>query len=104
MNIIKIDIKNQRRNELLKRNEIIFEVSQKKGTPTRNEIKNKISNILNLDIEKVIIIKSKTKTGSLKTIVNAHIYDSVEQLKYVEAKHIINRNKPKIETKEGRKE
>ncbi|MEM2112474.1 MAG: 30S ribosomal protein S24e [Candidatus Bathyarchaeia archaeon] len=101
---MKIEILNQTRNELLKRIELTFRVDHAgSGTPSNVEIRKKLADMFNVDVERVYLRKNKTKTGSMTVTSEAHVYDSVEQARYVEPKYIIQRTTPKSE-KKGEKE
>ena len=100
---MKIEIMNQQRNELLKRNEVIFRIDHEgSGTPTRQEVRLKLADILQMDSGKIYIQKFTTKKGSMTATGQANVYDVVEEAKYAEPKHIILRNTFKRkDTKEG---
>jgi small subunit ribosomal protein S24e len=90
---LKVIVTKKNRNDLLKRNEITFKIDHiGSGTPTRENVKKKLSVILDKDKEKIILLTMKTKTGTFNTIGTANIYDSIEQSKNIEPKHIIKRN------------
>jgi small subunit ribosomal protein S24e len=98
---MKIDIVDQRRNELLKRKELKFTLNHDgAGTPGRHEVRQKIADLCNSNVEKVYIIKMDTKTGRMVTVGKANIYDTVEISRSVEPKHIILRNTPKTKAQE----
>jgi small subunit ribosomal protein S24e len=83
-------------NPLLKRKEVAFEVEHKEtgGTPSRLEVRKKLATLLKADLELVYVKKMKTKTGTMIAVGEANAYDSIEQAKLVEPKHIIARNTP----------
>ncbi len=92
---MKIEIVNNKRNELLKRNEIIFSLSHEgSATPSRIEVRKELARILKVDVEKVYIRKIETMTGTMVAKGEAHVYDSPEQARQVEPEHIIIRNSP----------
>jgi len=102
VNVVKIEITEQRRNELLKRLEVKFRIDhEKSGTPTRIQVKQSLASTLDVDEERVYIKKIETKTGTTTAFGEANIYDSPSQAEYVEPEHIIIRNRPK---KEGESE
>jgi ribosomal protein S24E len=85
-------------NPLLGRKEIEFEVTHvKASSPTRFEVKEKLSQMLNVKPESIYIIKMETKTNTWRTLGTAHIYNSEERAKLLLPKHIILRNLPKEE-------
>ncbi len=96
--MVKIMIINNRRNELLKRNEVVFKIFHENSpTPPRLEIRNELARMLKTDVEKVYVRKVETMTGLQVAIGEAHVYDSPEQARMIEPEHIIRRNSPKKE-------
>ena len=83
-------------NPLLKRKEITFEVNHEKagGTPTRLDVRKELATALKIDIDLVYIKKMTTRTGTRIAVGTANAYDSTEQAKLVESKHILVRNAP----------
>lgn len=99
---MKIKVLSRRRNDLLKRRELTFEVFHEKGgTPSRLEVREKLAGTLSANADTVYIKKMETKTGSTITLGEANVYDSLEQAEYAEPDHIISRNMPKEEREEG---
>ncbi|MCX6800975.1 MAG: 30S ribosomal protein S24e [Candidatus Diapherotrites archaeon] len=88
---MKLDIKTNNRNETLKRNEVTVE-TEEKVTPSRAALREKLSAVLNAPQEKIIIDKIETKFGSPKATIYVKVYDSREQLRKIEAKHMLKRN------------
>ena len=95
----------QKKNPLLKRNEIQFQVehSQTGSTPPRTEVRKAIANALKKDENVVFVKKLQTKTGSVIAVGLANVYDSLEQARLIEPNYIIKRNTPP-EKKEEEKE
>ncbi|MBS7639303.1 MAG: 30S ribosomal protein S24e [Candidatus Bathyarchaeia archaeon] len=90
---MKISVISNKRNELLKRNEVIFSISHNGSpTPSRIEVRREIARILKVDAERVYIRKIESVTGAAASIGEAHIYDSQDQAKIIEPEHIIRRN------------
>lgn len=99
---MRIEITSQKRNDLLNREEVVFEIlHEKAGTPPRLKVREMVAGALKVDLERVYIKRLETKTGSMVTVGEANIYDSVEDAMRVEPKHIILRNKPKEKGGEG---
>jgi len=99
--MMKVEIIHKHRNELLKRNELRFSVDHgSSGTPSRIEVRKKLADTLNVEVERVYLRKVETRTGGMIAIGEANIYDSVEQAKYVEPEYIVLRNTPKSEKEE----
>ena len=98
VNAVKLKIIDQKRNDLLKRLEVRFQINHEgDGTPTRMQVRQSLSSALDVDEEKVYIKKFETKTGTNIAFGEANIYDSVAQAEFVEPEHIILRNRPKKE-------
>ena len=91
---MKVKIISKEQNPLLKRKEVTFKVEhdQTGGTPTRVEVKKQLATLLKTDIELIYIKQIATKTGTMVAIGEANAYDSIEQAKLTEPKHIIARN------------
>lgn len=92
---MEIKIVSNKRNDLLKRNEVIFIVTHEGGpTPSRIEVREKLASKLNVDVDRVYIRRMETMTGTRITTGEAHIHDAPEQARLIEPKHIISRNSP----------
>ncbi len=101
MNVVKIKIVSQVRNELLKRDEVSFQIDHEDaGTPPRDVIRQRLADTLDASVGKVYLIKFETKTGSMKAVGEARVYDTVEQAKYAEPEHILLRNAAEKEKQE----
>ncbi len=103
---MELKIIDERKNVLLKRREITFEVnhSQTKSTPSRVELRNKLAEVLKTKPELVYIKHVETKTGTMLAAGKANAYDSAEQARRVEPKYIVARNTPESEKKEEKAE
>jgi len=99
---MQIKIISETYNPLLKRKEVTFEINhtQTGGTPPRFEVRKAIAQVVKADLDRIYIRKIETKTGTMTAIGTANIYDTVEQAKLVEPKHIILRNQPPEKSKE----
>lgn len=91
---MKINIMSKEQNPLMKRREVKFNVdhSDVGGTPSRVEVSKQLASMLNAKVELVFVKNLETKTGTMVTVGEANVYDSVEQAKFMEPKHIIARN------------
>ena len=91
---MKLKIVSKEKNPLLKRTEVTFSIEhdQTGGTPSRAEVRSQLAAQLNTKLELVYIKHLETKTGTMVTVGEANAYDSAEQAKLVEPKHIIARN------------
>jgi ribosomal protein S24E len=99
---MKVNIISKEPNPLMKRTEVTFSVdhSQQGGTPTRADVSRQLASMLNRKIELVFVKNLKTKRGSMLGVGEANIYDTIEQAKLLEPKHILNRNKAPESTEE----
>ena len=95
-----VKVVEEKNNQLLQRREIKFSVSHNLGTPSREEIKNKIAAYLNSKPELVVIERMRSRFGLRETLGYAKIYETVDRLKRVETGHIIQRNEKKPAPKE----
>jgi small subunit ribosomal protein S24e len=93
---MKVKIVSEEYNPLLKRKEVTFKVEHAEtgGTPPRFEVRKQLATLLKTDLEVVYVKKMETKTGIMTAVGEANAYDSVEQAKLVEPKHIVARNVP----------
>ncbi len=99
---MKVKIVNNKRNGLLKRNEVIFTLSHEGApTPSRIEVREELARFLKTDVENVYVKKMKTMTGTMMSVGEAHIYDSPEQARRIEPKYILLRNSPQENREEG---
>ncbi|MCZ2808315.1 MAG: hypothetical protein O2V44_03065 [Candidatus Bathyarchaeota archaeon] len=91
---MKLKIVSKEKNPIMKRKEVTFSVehAQTGGTPTRVEVRKKLATLLKTDLELVYVKQVETKTGTMVAIGEANAYDSIEQAKLMEPKHIIARN------------
>jgi small subunit ribosomal protein S24e len=92
---MKVNIISEKNNPLLKRRELTLSIehTQAGGTPTRTEVSKQIASLLKTNPQLVYVKNLETKTGTMEAISEANVYDSMEQAKLVEPKHIIARNK-----------
>ena len=101
---MKIKVISDKYNPLLKRREITFEVNHtQSGTPPRFEVRKALAQAVKADLERVYIRKFVTKTGTMISVGEANVYDTVEQAKLIEPEYIILRNQPKEKPEEEKK-
>jgi ribosomal protein S24E len=93
---MKLKIVSKEQNPIMKRKEVTFSVehAQTGGTPTRVEVREQLAILLKTKLELVYVKQLETKTGTMVAIGEANAYDSIEQAKLMEPKHIIARNAP----------
>ncbi len=94
---MKLEIIETKKNPLLFREEIKFNVIDANQTPKRTEIIEKISAHTNTDKKNIIIKEIKTSYGSTKVTGTARIYETVEAMKKIESKYLIERSQGKEE-------
>lgn len=99
---MKLKVTTQNYNHLLKRKEVTFEVEHalKEGTPTRTELRKSLAENLKANVDLIFVKRAVTKKGSMITVGEANVYDTQDQVKIVEADHIITRNIPPPKPKE----
>lgn len=88
---LKTDLKTTRRNPLIGRKEIEFEIKEQ-ATPSRAEVRRDIAVIMKTDLDKVWVRQIETKTGTHTTVGLVHVYDDAAKALQVEPEHIIKRN------------
>lgn len=103
-NNMEIKIVSEKKNPLLKRREIHFQIkhNQTGSTPPRLEVRKAVADALKTNVELVFIKKLETKTGTQIATGLANVYDSIEQAKLIEPEYIINRNVPQAKKEEGK--
>ncbi len=89
---VKVEITNRQKNNLLNREEIEFAVEEASTTPSRKELREKISAILNAKTELVIIEKISNRFGSKEVKGTARVYQNEATLKKTELPQIVGRN------------
>lgn len=103
---MEIKIENKKNNLLLNRTEVHFTVTHDgESTPNRDIIRNELADNLNAKKENIVINYMKSGFGKKETKGYAKVYTSLEQLKGLEQKHFLIRNKiiSKDEKKKGEK-
>ncbi len=102
---IVLKIAQDRRNVLLWRREIIFDLWHVGlPTPNRLELRQKIAETLGVDVDRVYIRHIYTEFGWGKSKVEVHVYDNPEIGKKIEPLYIQLRNMPKEEAQKIREE
>ncbi len=101
---MEISIISRKENPLLEREEITFIVDHdSQGTPSLEEVRNKLAAVLAADIQKLYIKSIKSEYGVTRSKGTARLYKTVERAKQVEQKHIIMRNLGEKVVKEKKK-
>jgi len=92
-----------KQNNLLNRKEVKAEVNEK-TIPSKQQVREKMSAMLNTKPEEIAVVKTESKFGSPKAVVFARVYASNEALKKTEPKYIRERNfgkEKKVEAASG---
>ncbi len=98
-----IEIEGRHKNSLLHREEIRFEILNVKATPTRKEIRTKLAAQLGAKEELLIVDEIDHEFGSTVVTGFAKVYDSAEQLKSMEAEHMVRKQTGEKKAKEEKK-
>jgi len=97
---MEIKITEKKENALLNRTEIYAEIDNSgKPTPTRKEIKEKLSALLSANKDLIVIKKLDQSFGPI-TKCFAVIYKSAEDLKKTEPEHLLKRDSKKYKSEE----
>lgn len=98
---MEIKIISKKDKPLLKRKEVRFQVKHDAGsTPPRLEVRNAIASALKAKVDLIFVKKLETKTGTQVAVGSANVYESIDQARLVEPKHIIKRNIPREKPEE----
>lgn len=100
---MEIEIVEERKNPLFKRNELTVQISHwKESTPTRDEFRKKISALKKAKPDTIVIRKIESTFGMPRSDALVHIYETSDLAIKTEPIHILKRNKL-IETEETTK-
>ena len=90
---MEIDIFEEKENKLFNRKEIKFYVDYDgEATPKVLDIKSKLVALLNAKKDVVVVDNVQPHYGEPKALGYAKVYDTVEDLKYIETKHVLAKN------------
>ena len=89
---LKTELKAIRKNPLIGRREITFEIKEP-STPSRAAVRRDIAVLTKTDLDKVWVRSITTKTGTQRTVGTVHVYDDPKKALQVEPTYIIERNK-----------
>jgi small subunit ribosomal protein S24e len=102
---MEIEIKDKIENPLLNRTEVHFDcIYQGESTPQVMDVKNKLVALLDADKNLLVVDKVLPKFGEGKAEGYAKVYDSEENLKKIEQKHVIEKNQEPQEGEEPAEE
>ena len=81
-------------NQLLNREEIIVLIDhENEVTPKRDDIREKISAMIGKDKNLIVVEKILTEFGKQRSKAFVNVYQNEEDMKKLELKHILKRNK-----------
>ena len=90
---MEIDIFEEKDNKLFNRKEIKFYVEYDgEATPKILEIKSKLVALLNTKKGLIVVDNVQPHYGEPKALGYAKVYDTVDDLKYIETEHVIAKN------------
>lgn len=96
---MKVEINSKKNNELMKRQEMSFTVSDVQATPSRKSLREKIASQTNSDEKLMVVDKLETRFGSKDAKGTIRVYKDKMQMKKMEVKPILTRNFGKEEGK-----
>ncbi len=91
---MEILVERQKDNPLLKRKEIYFRVRYEdtKVTPSRKDVREKLSGLLNAELERLVVRWIKPEFGRMEAEGYALVYDTEEDMRAVEEDYVLERN------------
>ena len=90
---MEIEFIEEKENKLFNRKEIKFYVDYDgEATPKLLDVKSKLVALLNTKKDLIVVDNVQPHYGEPKAIGYAKVYDTVDDLKYIEAKHVIAKN------------
>ena len=96
---MKVEITTKHENVLLNRQEVSFTVKEATSTPSRKDIRQKLTSLTNTNEKNIAVDVLETKYGTTNAKGKAKIYKSPEDLKKTELGYIKTRNFGKEEEK-----
>ena len=102
---MEIEFIEEKENKLFNRKEIKFYVDYDgEATPKILDIKSKLVALLNTKKDLIVVDNVQPHYGEPKAVGYAKIYDTVEDLEYIETKHVIAKNTEVAEPAEDEEE
>ena len=90
---MEIDIVNQKDNRVLNRNEVKFVCNYEgEATPKLLDVKNKLIALLNTKKDLIVVDSLQPHFGEAKALGYAKVYDSKDDLEYIETEHVMAKN------------
>ncbi|MEK6902067.1 MAG: 30S ribosomal protein S24e [archaeon] len=99
---MEIEMEGRKKNTLLHREELNFEILHVKKTPTRNEVRKELAAKLGATEDLVIIDDITHEFGSMHIVGFAKRYDSIEDLKKIEPSFMRKKHGEVIEVKDAK--
>ncbi|KAG0416906.1 30S ribosomal protein S24e [Dictyocoela roeselum] len=101
---LEIQILNIKENKLMERKEIELKATHlQSSTPTKEEMRAKLSPLLKANPQNIIVCDCKTRFGTNITTAKAKVYDSLDQLKKIEHFHVVTKITGEKKTKANRR-
>ena len=103
---MEIEFIEEKENKLFNRKEIKFYVDYDgEATPKVIDIKSKLVALLNTKKDLIVVDNVQPHYGEPRALGYAKVYDTVDDLKYIETKHVIAKNEePSQESEEDSEE
>lgn len=102
---MKVDIRSKRENPLQERTEVLFGVDHNgEPTPSRDALRSKLAEQLNVSKERVVIDQLKTRYGKGSSAGYAKVYATLDAVKARESEHIQIRHGLKEKSQKAKKE
>jgi small subunit ribosomal protein S24e len=90
---MEITITEDKRNELLKRREMLFRVAYEGPTPSRQQVLGKLTALLDLSPNLTVIDSLMTRFGKTEITGTARVYDTEEMKEQIERPYLLQRGK-----------
>jgi ribosomal protein S24E len=81
---MKLNIKEERKEELLSRKRVIAEIEFEGATPSGEDVKNEIAKAVKADASLVVVKKILNVFGKTKAAVTALVYSNADEMKKIE--------------------
>ncbi|HUS56656.1 MAG TPA: 30S ribosomal protein S24e [Thermoplasmata archaeon] len=93
---MELEIVSKNENQLLERVEVTFKTMHtKEGTPQRDAVREKLSALLKVPKDRVVVDSMESEFGKMVTVGYAKVYTTKEAALKFEREHILIRNKLK---------
>ncbi len=96
-----LEITNETENILLARKQIQFKIFHRSmATPSRADVRKKLAAQINVELDRVIIVRLTSKYGHEYTDGLARVYDTADKAVQIEGAHLIKRHEIKAKKEE----